>query len=1046
MKKTLVILSAVLALMSCAKITETEIEKAPKEDETIVSNPVTFNISVADMETKAASKNAWTDGDKIYVVFKGLTTKYLLLTYNSGTDTWDETPSTAFDESDFTGLAEKMITSVFFPVDVTPALSAGVLSFTDGSSNPVYTYYLKEEEKAYTVDGATVNLNISLGIAGSYAQFHIPGIQASVADYTFKANLVQPVACSSITASSGAITENEAANGAPFKGFADADGGVFSARIVDTGVNHDYTFTLISTNNVYTFEKNRSLAAGKFYKFKGLSDASWQKTFGQFTINAGGDKVTFSPGNLQYDGTAWSFHTNQWDVLDTWSSTGCDHFYWEKSGNYGSEENYTGDSSATVDWGDNLGVGWNTLSSAEWAYLFSGRTNASNLYGYATVNEVHGVILLPDNSGLSIDITRDAWGDNVYSESSSPKWSEMETAGVVFLPAAGARNGMGSDGGTVADNGDVGLYWSSTKYDNDSANSVYFTNSYCSADSRLPRQFAAGVRLVKSVSASAPAINVVNLGSLTSDYVAQNNEVLTGTLAGNYKISIADGATVTLKNVTINGVNDGDYEWAGITCLGNATITLSGANTVTGFCSEYPGIQAAHNNTGVGDEYTLTIHGTGSLTASSNGKAAGIGAAKTDDCGNITISGGTITATGGDQAAGIGGSNYGECGNISISGGTITATGGDDAAGIGSGADNVAACSNITISGGTIIATGKYSGAGIGSGNNGASCGNITITSGVTRVTATKGSSATNSIGAGKNGTCGTVNIGGTVYYQDNAYVSDGATYLTSNPLVFFVLVNGIFSVADGKQIQFSRGNLQYTKSTATWSFMPRQYSTVETNDDIYCTENYGNKDVVSLFGWGTSGQNHGAVAYQPYSTSMDWDAYDAYGNTDNNLYDSDGKADWGYNMGTGWRTLTQAEWRYLFNTRCYYEASYKWGLATVVGVTGLVILPDSWSLPDGCTFSYGSSSGWTTNSYDADKWALMEAAGAVFLPAAGNRFERSVSFVGNWGYYWCSSIYAGNHSCADDLEFNSGGLGSLTNSGGNKFVGMSVRLVIDAN
>ena len=282
--------------------------------------------------------------------------------------------------------------------------------------------------------------------------------------------------------------------------------------------------------------------------------------------------------------------------------------------------------------------------------------------------------------------------------------------------------------------------------------------------------------------------NIVDLGTLTANYVAQNGDILTGTLVNNVKISIAAGATVTLRDATINGENNWDYEWAGITCLGNATIILNGTNTVKGFCSEYPGIQAAHNNTGVGDEYTLTIQGTGSLTASSNGKAAGIGAPKTDDCGNITISGGTITATGGDQAAGIGGSNYGECGNITISGGTITASGGDDAAGIGSGLER--ACGNITISGGTITATGKYGGAGIGSGADGASCGNIsisggtitatggnkgagigggkggtcgtiTITSGVTSVTATMGEKASYSIGAGPGGTCGTVTIGG---------------------------------------------------------------------------------------------------------------------------------------------------------------------------------------------------------------------------------------------------------------------------------------------
>lgn len=282
--------------------------------------------------------------------------------------------------------------------------------------------------------------------------------------------------------------------------------------------------------------------------------------------------------------------------------------------------------------------------------------------------------------------------------------------------------------------------------------------------------------------------NIVDLSKLTADYEAKDGDILINTLAGNYKITIANGATVTLRDATINGVHDWDYEWAGITCLGNATIILEGTNTVKGFCREYPGIQAAHNGTGSGDEYTLTIQGTGSLTASSNGKATGIGAGKSYECGNITISGGTINATGGEQAAGIGGCSFGDCGNITISGGTVTASGGDDAAGIGSGADRT--CGSITISGGTITATGRSGGAGIGSGadmascgnisisggtvtatggnkgagiggGKGASCGSITITDGVTSVTATMGEKATYSIGAGPGGSCGTVTIGG---------------------------------------------------------------------------------------------------------------------------------------------------------------------------------------------------------------------------------------------------------------------------------------------
>ena len=218
-----------------------------------------------------------------------------------------------------------------------------------------------------------------------------------------------------------------------------------------------------------------------------------------------------------------------------------------------------------------------------------------------------------------------------------------------------------------------------------------------------------------------------NLSLLTAAYTAQNGDKLTGTLGSNVKISIADGATVTLKNADINGSGTLSGDYAGITCEGNATITLEGTNTLKGFQKDYPGIYVPENK-------TLTIQGTGSLDATGGINAAGIGSGwefgGAAHAGDITISGGTITATGGNSGAGIGsGYNGSTCGNITISGGTITATGSNS----------------------------LYGGAGIGSGRTG-SCGNINITSGVTKVTATKGPEA-NSIGAGAGGSCGTVTI-----------------------------------------------------------------------------------------------------------------------------------------------------------------------------------------------------------------------------------------------------------------------------------------------
>ena len=265
----------------------------------------------------------------------------------------------------------------------------------------------------------------------------------------------------------------------------------------------------------------------------------------------------------------------------------------------------------------------------------------------------------------------------------------------------------------------------------------------------------------------------IDLSTVTTDITIPDGFTLTGTLDGAHKISIADDATVTLDNVTIEGIHSDWFQYAGITCLGDATIILKDGttNTVNGFDGAFPGIQGAAGK-------TLTITGTGSLNAASGGSGAGIGSGAYSNnyperaCGDIVIEGGTITATtAGSYGAGIGSGDNGVCGTITISGGNITATGGYKAAGIGGGESS--SCGAISISGGTITATGGNFAAGIGSGcaaeNKSASCGTITITSSVTRVTATKGSGAPNSIGKGTaennaTNTCGTVTIGGTVY------------------------------------------------------------------------------------------------------------------------------------------------------------------------------------------------------------------------------------------------------------------------------------------
>jgi len=106
--------------------------------------------------------------------------------------------------------------------------------------------------------------------------------------------------------------------------------------------------------------------------------------------------------------------------------------------------------------------------------------------------------------------------------------------------------------------------------------------------------------------------------------------------------------------------------------------------------------------------------------------------------------------------------------------------------------------------------------------------------------------------------------------------------------------IDGQFSVSATQQVYFSKGNLRYQASTDTWKFADNQYDIVGESNS-YMSSSYSGW--IDLFGCGTSGYNHGAVCYQPWSTSTNNSDYYAYGSPTYNLYDQTGKADWGYNQ-----------------------------------------------------------------------------------------------------------------------------------------------------
>ena len=177
-------------------------------------------------------------------------------------------------------------------------------------------------------------------------------------------------------------------------------------------------------------------------------------------------KVYFSPGNLQYTQSTgkWTFADYQYDCL------GLRAGIWELFG-YSTGKNPTSTSGVSVlifnEWGANAIYyqdiayrvnTWRTLEDSEWKYLLNSRTDATDLRGAATVNNVHGYVLLPNNwtnpSGLSFTPNQNAYSANTYS---IEDWRKMESNGAIFLPATGYRDNL-----TIYEMGDAGYYWTSS--------------------------------------------------------------------------------------------------------------------------------------------------------------------------------------------------------------------------------------------------------------------------------------------------------------------------------------------------------------------------------------------------------------------------------------------------------------------------------------------------------------------------------------------------------------------------------------------------------
>ena len=221
----------------------------------------------------------------------------------------------------------------------------------------------------------------------------------------------------------------------------------------------------------------------------------------------------------------------------------------------------------------------------------------------------------------------------------------------------------------------------------------------------------------------------------------------------------------------------------------------------------------------------------------------------------------------------------------------------------------------------------------------------------------------------------------------------------------------GKFSVADGKQIHFSRGNLWYEAKTDTFHFEDSQYT--------YASN--WNADHVSHFLWSKTA----SVAYAEAYNDTEASESDIFFT---NSTEETANPNFTVNGITGkYRALSKAECNYLIQGRVVNDGKgegYSYSLdITYGGQKGFVLYPDDY----------------TEEIISGTITSLPE--GVVFLPAAGGRDGSIIIGTNAYSPYWLASPTEGDINGAQFMDFNGS---QFRTDNGNREIGLAVRLVTD--
>ncbi len=460
MKKLFVIISALFALAACDGINAVDETGVLEEGTKEFKIALTVNRTDAFDKgpgTKATIKDAWADGDVVFVFFNGVAApKYLELKYDGTTRNWTPTPKNELSVDDLGDSGTMAAVYLPYGSQTTISSSKGIFEF-----DPWYEgiLFLSEDvDYSYGAEGLSGTLDLKaptddlvLSDGERYIHFDISGFDDTHV-YTLFQDYVRPIVTTGLF--SGKARIQTADWGEAITGYVDPENkivsfsGILKAEAVGSAVDYQFSIKDETAGVIYTRDAGiRTVSDSKYIGIGNISDETvWQATAVAPTIAyvEMGDGLKWATMNIganspeEYgDYFAWAeIETKTVFSWATYKYMQEGQSSWQYVTKYNDADGKTSlrdyeysDDVARQKWGD----GWRLPTDEEWTKL----RNWGN---------------------FTWEWTDDYNGTGVAGTVITSKISGYE-GNSIFLPAAGYK--INTESKEV---GSHGYYWSSTIY------------------------------------------------------------------------------------------------------------------------------------------------------------------------------------------------------------------------------------------------------------------------------------------------------------------------------------------------------------------------------------------------------------------------------------------------------------------------------------------------------------------------------------------------------------------------------------------------------